>query len=38
VSQLALRRNEFGAALSQGGVDNLIAQMDKTSAQLAGEK
>jgi phospholipid transport system substrate-binding protein len=34
VSQLALRRNEFAAALADGGVDNLIAQMDKTMAQM----
>jgi len=35
VSQLALRRNEFAASLAAGGVDNLIAQMEKTSANLA---
>jgi len=35
VSQLALRRNEFAATLEAGGVENLIAQMEKTIAQLA---
>jgi phospholipid transport system substrate-binding protein len=35
VSQLALRRNEFAAALAAGGVDNLIAQMEKSTAQMA---
>jgi phospholipid transport system substrate-binding protein len=35
VSQLALRRNEFAAAMAAGGVDNLIAQMEKTSAGMA---
>jgi phospholipid transport system substrate-binding protein len=34
VSQLALRRNEFAAALAAGGVDNLIAQMEKSMAQM----
>lgn len=35
VSQLALRRNEFAASLAAGGVDNLVAQMEKTTANLA---
>ena len=35
VSQLALRRNEFAAAMAAGGVDNLIAQMEKSTAQMA---
>ena len=32
ISQLALRRNEFAAALAQGGVGNLVGRMEKSIA------
>jgi phospholipid transport system substrate-binding protein len=38
VSQLAMRRNEFAAVLSRGGVDALIKQMETQTAQLARDR